>query len=117
MNKTVFVAVLGGLVLLTFASATAGQATSQNSIYRSLNAGKPAHSAGTVRGKVVSIDYVRSEITVKTGHATELVAVVPSTAFYHGRQYATLSDLRRGQRVEIDVSEIDGSLVAQTVRF
>jgi hypothetical protein len=116
---------LGSLFLLltgvTLANPPGGFQTAQNpqsnSVYRSFEAGKPARSAGLLRGRIVSVDYAGGELTVQAGRENQSVIVLPSTALYHGNQYATLSDLHRGERVEIEISVIDGRLVAQSIRF
>jgi hypothetical protein len=93
------------------------QTATPSSIYHSLEAGKPARGAGMLRGKILSVDYAAGEITVQNGRATQQVAVLPSTTLYHGHQYATLADLHPGDHVEIELSEIEGRLAAQTIRF
>jgi hypothetical protein len=110
MAKAIFAALLGVLLLSPVV------AVAQTSVYQSVESSK-AHNAGRVQGRIVSIDYSAGQIVVDTGHGRTPVAVVPSTTFYHGRQYETLSDLRVGQRVDIAASEVNGSLVAQTIRF
>lgn len=86
-------------------------------VYRSLESGKAAHNAGMVRGTVENVDYSGGMVTIRTrGHEIVSVAVVPSTAIYQGGQYGTFSDLRRGQLVEISMYEVDGRLIAQSIR-
>ncbi len=89
-----------------------------NPVYRSLESGKDAHDAGVVSGIIEGVDYSGGLVTVRTRHRGSInVSVVPSTAIYRGGQYGTLSDLRRGQSVEISVYEVGGRLVAQTIRL
>lgn len=112
-----FAAVLTGLVALSPLCAWADPG-SPNPVYRSLESGKAAHDAGVVRGVIADVDYSGGMLTIKTrGHDVVSVAVVPSTAIYQRAQYGTFSDLHRGQTVEISVYEVDGRLVAQTIRL
>lgn len=86
-------------------------------VYRSLESGKAAHNAGVVRGIIENVDYSGGMVTIRTrGHELVSIAVVPSTAIYQRDQYGTFSDLRHGQSVEISMYEVDGRLVAQSIR-
>jgi hypothetical protein len=124
-NRIIAALPFGSLLLLLTGPALANppdpsqapQTPQSNSVYQSFEAGKSARSAGALRGRIVSVDYSTGELTVQSGRETQSITVLPSTTLYHGRQYATLSDLHPGERVEIDISEIDGRLVAQTIRF
>jgi hypothetical protein len=117
MMKTVIAVFAGGLLMLPSVPTMAQSRVVQTTIYHSLEAGKPAKNAGRLRCRIVSIDYAADQLVVQSNHGNEIIAVLPSTTLYHGRQYETLSDLRAGQEVEIELSEIDGRLVAQTIRF
>ncbi|MDQ2866018.1 MAG: hypothetical protein M3R51_07300 [Candidatus Eremiobacteraeota bacterium] len=89
-----------------------------NPVYRSLESGKTAHDAGVVRGVIESVDYSGGMISLRARSRDIIaIAVIPSTAIYRRKQYGTFSDLRRGQSVEISVYEVDGRLVAQTIRL
>ncbi|MEO9264685.1 MAG: hypothetical protein ABI282_11370 [Candidatus Baltobacteraceae bacterium] len=89
-----------------------------NPVYRSFESGKTAHDAGVIRGVIADVDYSGGMLMIKShGHELVAVAVVPSTAIYQGKQYETFSDLHRGQSVEISAYEVDGRLVAQTIRL
>ena len=81
-------------------------------VYQSLESSK-SHAAGVIRGAIDSVDYSGGAIFV----GGRRIAVGPSTTIYNGNDYAALSDLRRGQRVEVAVYEIDGKLVAQSIRL
>lgn len=85
-------------------------------LYRTLESGAPSHPAAKLHGVIESIDYSAGTIVVRSGNRIDAVAIVPSTSIYGGDGYAGLSDLRRGQNVDISVYEIDGRLVAQSVR-
>ena len=99
-------------------SAALGDPPVSNPVYRSLESGKAAHDAGIVRGVLEQVDYSGGLIYVRThGREIVVVAIVPSTGIYEGRQYATFSDLRPGRPVEMSIYEVDGRLVAQTIRL
>lgn len=85
-------------------------------VYQSLESSK-AHAAGVIRGEIDSVDYSGGAVVVRTSRGAQRIAVVPNTTIYNGSDYAALSDLRRGQTVEIAVYEIDGRLVAQSIRL
>jgi hypothetical protein len=87
-------------------------------LYRSLEAGSPSRPAGTLHGSIESIDYASGTLILRSGNHSQLVSIVPSTTIYGGGGggYTGLSDLRRGQNVSISVYEIDGRLVAQSIR-
>ena len=81
-------------------------------LYQSLESSR-SHAAGVIRGKIDAVDYSGGAVVVNGRR----IAVVPSTTIYNGNDYAALSDLRRGQKVEIAVYEVDGKLVAQSIRL
>ncbi|MDP9023890.1 MAG: hypothetical protein M3N13_00760 [Candidatus Eremiobacteraeota bacterium] len=108
--------VLMGLLSLASLRAIADP-VQPNPLYRSLESGKAAHDAGVFRGVVDDVDYAGATITIKTHGRNLVIAVVPSTAIYQGTQYGTFSDVHRGQSVEIAAYEVDGRLVAQTIRL
>lgn len=114
---------LGLLGLGLAASLAAGAAlparaqTAPPNVYRSLESGTPVHDAGQIRGRIVAVDYPAGEVTVRTGLRTRRVQVVPSTTIYRRGQYATLSDLRPGERVTIAAYEVSGRFVAQSIRL
>ena len=86
-------------------------------VYRSLESGRPVHDAGEIRGRIQSIDYPGGTLVVHGSMGNRVIAVVPSTTIYRHGEYSTLSDLRRGQQVDISVYEVGGRLVAQTIRI
>jgi hypothetical protein len=85
-------------------------------LYRSLESGAPSRPAGKVHGTIESIDYSSGVVIVRSGNRITAVAIVPSTTIYGGGGYAGLSDLRRGQTVDMSIYEIGGRFVAQSVR-
>jgi Cu/Ag efflux protein CusF len=106
-----------GLICVGLPSVMADPGGIPHSVYRSLESGKSSHDAGHVRGRIEDIDYSSGTIVVKSSRGIETISVVPNTAIYHGSDYATIGDLRRGDHVEISVYEVDGRLVAQMIRL
>jgi hypothetical protein len=74
-------------------------------------------SHGTVSGTIAGIDYGSASIIVATPRGLVPVAVTPTTSIFRGSSFASLSDLGRGARVSVDVTEIDGRLIAQIIRI
>ena len=105
-----------GILLSVLGTAAQAQTPSPN-VYRSLESGKPVHAAGEIRGIITSIDYPSGIIVVRERSHSRTVAVVPGTTIYRRGQYATLADLRAGQKVTIAAYEVGGRLVAQTIRI
>lgn len=85
-------------------------------IYQSLESSK-SHPAAEVHGSIESVDYASGSIQVRSPNGLQTIAVVPSTTIYKGGDYAALSDLRKGQTVDVTLVEIDGRLVAQSIRL
>lgn len=74
-------------------------------------------SHATVSGTIAGIDYGSASILVDTPRGMVPVAVTPTTSIFRGSSFASLSDLGRGARVSVDVTEIDGRLIAQIIRI
>jgi hypothetical protein len=74
-------------------------------------------SHATVSGTIAGIDYGSASILVDTPHGMVPVAVTPTTSIFRGSTFASFSDLGRGARVSVDVTEIDGRLIAQIIRI
>ena len=70
-----------------------------------------------VAGTVVGVDYGSANILVGTPHGLVPVAVTPTTSIIHGSHAASLSDLGKGARVSIDVTDVGGRLIAQIIRI
>ncbi len=116
-TKQLLAVILCSVSWLPLRVAAHAQESPPNNLYRSLESGSPSRPAARVHGVIASIDYASGTLVVRhDGHNT-LVAVVPSTSIYGGPGYAGLSDLRRGQTVDISVYEVDGRLVAQSIRL
>lgn len=80
--------------------------------------GGPARSHAVVSGTIVGVDYGAATILVDTPDGRRVpVAVTPTTSIFRDSGFASLSDIGRGARVSIDVTEIDGRLVAQIIRI
>lgn len=109
--------IFGSSIVLPLRAAADPPPPSPNNLYRSLESGSPSRPAARVNGVIESIDYSTGTIVVRAGDHTTVVSVVPSTSIYGSGGYAGLSDLRSGQKVEISVYEIDGRLVAQSIRL
>ena len=112
-------AALTGLALAVLPSRAPADSTPAPTptpnVYRSLDAETP-RDAGSIHGTIESIDYAAGMIVVRAkGHRSHTVAIVPSTAIYRGRQVQSLSDLRRGQYVDVEVYMTGGRLVARTI--
>lgn len=86
-------------------------------VYRSLEAGKPAHNAGQLHGRIVAVDYATGSLVVQTNRGSLTVAVMPNTVIYRGDASGTISDVRPGQNAQLEVYEVGGRLVAQLIRL
>lgn len=75
---------------------------------------EPSH--GTLTGTIVGVNYDSASILVGTPHGVVPIAVTPTTSIFRGSGFASLSDLGRGARVEVDFSQVDGRLVAEIIR-
>ena len=116
-TKSLLAIIILGSVFSLPLRAVADPPSPGNNLYRSLESGSPSRPAARVHGVIESVDYASGTLVVRGNKGTTVVAVVPSTSIYGGGGYAGLSDLRRGQNVEISVYEIDGRLVAQSIRL
>jgi hypothetical protein len=74
-------------------------------------------SHATVTGTIAGIDYGSASILIDTPRGMVPIAVTPTTSIFHGSTFASFSDLGRGARVSVDVTEIDGRLIAQIIRI
>lgn len=78
-----------------------------------------AKNRGVVGGEVAEIDYGRGVIMLQTQHRGKIEIVVsPSTSIFdRENDYGTISDIARGSRVSVFISEVDGRLVAQIIHI
>jgi hypothetical protein len=76
-----------------------------------------ARSHAVVSGRVVGIDFATASILVETSHGRVPIAVTPSTNIFRGEDFVSFAEIGRGSRVDVDVSEIAGRLVAQIIRI
>lgn len=87
-------------------------------VYRSENEQGHASDRGVITGSIVGVDYANGAMILATNRGRVEIQVTPSTTIFFGNHgYATLSDLARGSRVQVFVSQIDGRLVAQIIRI
>jgi hypothetical protein len=108
--------VCGG-VLMSSRPVFAQAQTPTPNVYRALESGRSARPAAEIRGRIDSIDYPGGTFAVRMNGSTRIIAVTPSTTIYQHGGYATFSDLRRGQNVDVSVYEVGGRLIAQTIRI
>lgn len=85
-------------------------------VRESEGAGSP-RSHATVSGTIAGVDYGSASILIDTPRGMVPVAVTPTTSIFRGSSFASFSDLGRGARVSVDVTEIDGRLIAQIIRI
>lgn len=78
-------------------------------------AGPAAHTA--ISGTIVGVDYGSASILIATPRGPVPVAITPTTSIFRGSGFASFTDLTRGARVSVDVTEIGGRLVAQIIRI
>lgn len=74
-------------------------------------------SHGVINGTIVGVDYGMASLLIATPHGVVPVAVTPTTSIFRGPGFASFADLGRGARVTIDVSDVDGRLIAQIIRI
>jgi hypothetical protein len=120
--RAAYTRALAAILLCAAAIVIAGPVVAQTppptpNVYRALNSGRAAHPAAEIRGRIDSVDYAGATLAVRSGGSVRVIAVTPSTTIYQHGGYATFSDLRRGQNVDISVYEVGGRLVAQTIRI
>jgi hypothetical protein len=77
-----------------------------------------ARDGGVIDGRIVDIDFRQSRLSVDArGRGKVDVDVLPSTSIQAtGGGYHAITDLRRGERVEIWSSLVAGRYVAQIIR-
>lgn len=77
----------------------------------------PSRPREPISGVVSGVDYGAGRLGVTARGRSVTIVVTPSTAIYRNGKYATLTDLQPGMRVDITVNEVDGNLIAQTIRI
>lgn len=97
--------------------AQSSSSTASPNVYRALESGGSARPAAEIRGRIDSVDYPGGTFAVRTNGGTRIIAVTPSTTIYQHGGYATFSDLHRGQSVDVNVYQVGGRLIAQTIRI
>ncbi len=96
------------------AAAGGGFALSNPPAHAHARAGR-SHFA--ITGTVVGIDYGAASMQISTARGVVPVAVTPTTNIFRGGGLASFADLGRGARVTVDVSSMEGRLVAQIIRI
>jgi hypothetical protein len=80
-----------------------------------------AKSAGTIQGRVTSIDYHPGLMTVDVAQGgmkkTYDVLVVPGTNIQGAKDFHTIADLKKGARVEVLMSRHGTTYTAQIIRI
>jgi hypothetical protein len=76
-----------------------------------------AHDGGVIAGRVLSVDMVRSTLTIDAGSRGRLTVVMPPSVSVQGKDpgYHTVTDLRAGQRVAVRASIVGDEIVAQII--
>lgn len=106
-----------GVALAAVLAGTTGGAAMADPHSNPYTGDAPSHPRGPVVGSLTNVDYGRGQLSVASSGRIVVVIVLPSTAIYRGEKYATLTDLRPGMHVEISVNEVDGNVIAQTIRI
>ena len=84
---------------------------------RAAEAASDSLGHGALSGVLVGVDYATGNILVATSRGVIPVAVTPTTSIFRGSRFASFADLSRGARVTVDVSAIEGHLVAEIIRI
>jgi hypothetical protein len=81
----------------------------------------PARNAGTIVGRVDSIDYKTGVMTVDVGQGsarkTYDVMVVPGTNIQGNKDFHTIADLKKGARVQVLMSQHGATYTAQIIHL
>jgi hypothetical protein len=113
----IFRMAIGVMLAAVLAGTSGGFAVADSTHSNPYTGDAPSHPRGPVVGNLASVDYGRGQLSVLSSGRLITVVVLPSTAIYRGEKYATLTDLRPGMHVEISVNEVDGNVIAQTIRI
>jgi hypothetical protein len=81
----------------------------------------PARNAGTIEGRVASIDYKSGVMSVDVPQGgskkTYDVLVVPGTNIQGNKTFHTIADLKKGARVQVLLSQHGATYTAQIIRL
>ena len=80
----------------------------------------PAKDAGTIEGRITSIDYHSGVMVVDAvgaGRRTYAVLVVPGTNIQGAKDFHTIADLKKGAHVQVLLSQHGSTLTAQIIRL
>jgi hypothetical protein len=103
-----------GLFSVAFAAPTpAGDADAADAV--------PAKNAGSIDGRVASINYKTGEMMVEVGQGgskrTYDVVVVPGTNIQGNGDFHTIADLKKGAHVQVLMSQHGSTYTAQIIRL
>lgn len=106
-------------MVLSLAPISAPGDPPSGGFYRSLESGAAPRYHGKIVGRVERVDYADNVIVVRTDSGLQTIIVTPNTQIdaRSDVDYETLDDIRPGTLVEIDVSEVQGRLIAQIIRL
>ena len=80
-----------------------------------------AKNAGTIQGRITSIDYhtgvMAVDVTGGGAKKTYDVLVVPGTNIQGAKDFHTIADLKKGARVEVLMSQHGTTYTAQIIRL
>jgi cytolysin (calcineurin-like family phosphatase) len=80
-----------------------------------------AKSAGTIQGRITTIDYhtglMTVDVTQGSAKKTYDVLVVPGTNIQGAKDFHTIADLKKGARVEVLMSRHGTTYTAQIIRI
>jgi uncharacterized metal-binding protein len=80
----------------------------------------PTKNAGTIEGRITRIDYHSGVMVVDcTGGArkTYEVLVVPGTSIQGAKDFHTIADLKKGEHVQVLLSQHGSTFTAQIIRL
>jgi hypothetical protein len=81
----------------------------------------PAKNAGTIDGRVASINYKTGEMMVDVGQGGSKrsfdVLVVPGTNIQGNGDFHTIADLKKGAHVQVLMSQHGSTYTAQIIRL
>ena len=114
MPRIVVVTVLGLFLVPAAAFAAPTPAATPTAVAQS-----QTHDGGVIEGRVANVDYQRGVVTVDSTSGGRVdVATMPTTSVQSDDPgYHSLSDVTKGSRVQIFISNTAGKLVAQIIKL
>jgi hypothetical protein len=105
---------LSNLGVFSFASAATPAPDTEDAAIQ-------ARNAGSIDGRVTSIDYKTGEMLVEVGQGgakkTYDVMVVPGTNIQGNGDFHTIADLKKGARIQVLMSQHGTTYTAQIIRL